>query len=235
MKKNNQFYKENGFTLIELIIAMAIGSVVMISVYKTYQYQIKSFVTQQGIVDMQQNIRSAMHLMIKEIRMAGCDPTGKADAAITNADATSLSFTMDITGGELNDFDDDEDGEKDNDESYDGDTSDYGETITYQLSGGQILRNAGGGLGNEIVAENIDALNFVYLGEDGTPVTNPDEIRSVQISIVARVRDSGFRIRRRNNNTYKNQRGNGIFNAAGDDFQRFFLTSEVKVRNAGLN
>jgi prepilin-type N-terminal cleavage/methylation domain-containing protein len=63
-----------GFTLMELMIAMAIASIVLASIYRVYQTQQKAFTTQQLLVEMQQNARSAMTLMKREIRMAGYKP-----------------------------------------------------------------------------------------------------------------------------------------------------------------
>ena len=40
----------------------------------------------------------------------------------------------------------------------------------------------------QTVADNIEALNFVYLDPDGAPFTpgNLDDIRSIQVTIIAR-------------------------------------------------
>jgi prepilin-type N-terminal cleavage/methylation domain-containing protein len=68
-KKNDK-----GFTLIELMIAMVIALVVIASIYRVYQTQQKAYSTQQLVVEMQQNARSAITLMKREIRMAGYRP-----------------------------------------------------------------------------------------------------------------------------------------------------------------
>nr|MDJ0988105.1 prepilin-type N-terminal cleavage/methylation domain-containing protein [Desulfobacterales bacterium] len=64
----------NGFTLVELLLAMAAGLIVMIAIFAAYQNHQRSHVTQQLVVDMQQNARAAMSLMKREIRMMGYDP-----------------------------------------------------------------------------------------------------------------------------------------------------------------
>lgn len=63
-----------GFTLIELMIAMVIGLIVMGSIYTMYISYQRAQVTQQLVVDMQQNGRAAIALMKREIRMAGYNP-----------------------------------------------------------------------------------------------------------------------------------------------------------------
>ncbi|MBN1907686.1 MAG: prepilin-type N-terminal cleavage/methylation domain-containing protein, partial [Deltaproteobacteria bacterium] len=62
-----------GFTLVELLIAMAIAGVVMAGVYSAYSSQQRSYLAQEQVAAVQQNLRVAMYFMEREIRMAGCD------------------------------------------------------------------------------------------------------------------------------------------------------------------
>jgi len=52
---NSSKRNESGFTLIELMVAMAISVVVMAAIYQVYQSQQKAYVTQQMVIEMQQN------------------------------------------------------------------------------------------------------------------------------------------------------------------------------------
>ena len=73
--------RENkGFTLIEILVALAVSGLVLAGIYQTYLAQQKSYIVQGEIAKMQQNIRAAMFLMVRELRMAGFDPTGNAAA-----------------------------------------------------------------------------------------------------------------------------------------------------------
>ncbi len=65
-----------GFSLIELLIAMAIGLVVLGAMYSVFTIQNKTFGSQEQYVEMQQNVRAAMDMISREIRMAGYDPAG---------------------------------------------------------------------------------------------------------------------------------------------------------------
>ena len=94
MKKNSK----HGFTLLELLTALALIGVVMAGIYSSYYSQQKSYVAQAEVAEMQQNLRGAMSLMAKEIRMAGCDPTGNANAGILTASSGSITFTLDTRG-----------------------------------------------------------------------------------------------------------------------------------------
>ena len=65
----------NGFTLIELMIAMAIAGLVFTAVYAAFGSQVRTHVGQQMTIEIQQSIRAAFTLMQHDIRMAGYDAT----------------------------------------------------------------------------------------------------------------------------------------------------------------
>lgn len=71
-----------GFTLVELLVAMVISLVVMGAIYGTFKSQQDSFVIQDQVTAMQQNLRSAMYTMSRDIQMAGY---------ITNFDSTTYA------------------------------------------------------------------------------------------------------------------------------------------------
>lgn len=216
-----------GFTLTELLVAMVISGIVAAGIYSTFYSQQKSYMTQEQVAAMQQNLRGAMHLLGRDIRMAGYNPTGWATTGIQTADAASIRFTRDIT----------------NDAGTgvpDGDTGDPNEDITYALvdldgdGDTDLGRNDANGGGNHQIAENIDALNFIYLDKEGNPTSTLSEIRAVQVSVLARTdrRDQGYQ----NTNVYENQQGTSVFTPpAGDGFRRRLLTEEFKCRNLGLD
>ncbi len=206
-----------GLTLIELMIAMTVFLLVLGGIYSTFQSQHKSYLMQEEVAAMQQNIRAAMFYMTKEIRMAGCDPTGNAGAGIVTANANSMSFTEDVRG--------DADGS-----DPDGATNDPNESIVYGLSDNNLVRNTGGG--NQVVAENIDALDFVYLDADGNTTATLTDIRSVEITIVART--SRALRASKDNNLYYNQQGTQILGAQNDNFSRKSMTTFIKCRNLGI-
>lgn len=151
---------KKGFSLLELITAMGLAAIVLVGIYTVYFTQTKSHATQQAVVDMQQGIRLALFLLEKEVRMAGYDLTGTSNAGIISAQRASITFSMDITGGQTDGLDNDGDGDTDTadlkldndgldndadtlvDESDEGDETAYGdgdvsdalEQITYFLS-----------------------------------------------------------------------------------------------------
>ena len=244
MKSRQNFIRANhGFTIIELLIAMVVALLALGAIYSTFLNQQKSYVVQQETAAMHQNIRSAAFYMEKEIRMAGCDPTGDASAGIptvptVGAGMASIRFTEDVSDGAGG--------------NSDGDVTDPNEDITYGLDGNRNLirtDNNGAGLGSAVsamVAQNIDAIDFVYLddasppnvlndyiGSGGdVPAANISRIRSVEITIVARTGNNT--LVSPNNNPYLNQRGRQILGPQGDYVSRRRITYAIKCRNLGL-
>jgi len=86
---------QKGFSLIELMVTMAIASVLMAGIYKFYHHQLRTHVTQQEMVDMQQDARAAMYMMTREIRMAGYDPQYNTGATIRTANVAAIAFDSD--------------------------------------------------------------------------------------------------------------------------------------------
>ncbi|MBC2712472.1 MAG: prepilin-type N-terminal cleavage/methylation domain-containing protein [Desulfosarcina sp.] len=209
----------NGFTLLEMMIALAIGSIVMLGISSTYQSQLRSHMTQQSLVDLHQNARAAMHVMKKEIQMAGYDPSAGADATVLIATATDFQFQIDADG--------------------DGDCNDANEVIRYALSGGDLGRDTGSGL--QPVAENIDAIDFVYYDDTMTALipypnneTERASIRLVQVTIVARADDPVMSFKHTNTDTYTNRIGTTIFGPVNDTSRRALMSASVWCRNMGM-
>jgi type IV pilus assembly protein PilW len=242
MNKSGRFYirgyiaTPEGFTLPELVVAMAITLILVGAVYATYKSQQDSYVVQDQVVEMQQNLRAALHMMASDIRMAGYNPTGVPNlacfvaalpAAPTPAaatDATQIAFTADAGDGANN-----------GNGIIDSDNS---EQIAYRLDATkrQLLR-FGGASGWLPVADDIEALNFVYLDGGGnvlnlTDPTNLMNIRRIEITMLARTQrmDRDFT----NSDTFTNQRGTWNFTAPGDNFRRRLITTTVVCRNMGL-
>ena len=218
---------KGGYTIVELLVAIAISGIFMGAIYSAYTSQQRATLGQEQVSAMQRNLRSAMYFMEKEIRMAGCDPTGRAkiDVAgslvppgIIQANANLMEFAADT----------DADG-----------TIATDERITYSLPGADLLRNG------QRIAENIDEINFVYLDTDGNNladdglgnVTDPEnraKIRSVQVTVLARTgkQDPHYA----DSEEYKNKINEPIFTPSGDDvhFRRKLLSTSITCRNLGL-
>ena len=71
MTMNALFKKEKGITLLELLVALVISGLLVAGLYRTLIGQQKTYIVQEQVVDIQQNVRGAIHRMMNEIRMAG--------------------------------------------------------------------------------------------------------------------------------------------------------------------
>jgi type IV pilus assembly protein PilW len=222
---------QKGFTLMELMVAMAIASVLMAGIYTFHRHQLRSQVTQQVLVNMQQDARVAMYMMTREIRMAGFDPQNSAGAALLTANEAEIEFASDVNGdGAIDDESERFYYALSNDANRDGEA----DGTPCNLERGSW--DAGGNLVLAPVTLNIDALDFVYLKSDGDPTTTLADIRSIQITLVARSGDQlpVLMNRQTDSTTYRNQRGDPVFAALSDNFRRIQLSATVKVRNLGL-
>ncbi len=176
----NRLSKNKGFTLIELLVALGISGIVAAGLFMVYDSQQKAYMGQDQIVEMQQNLRAAHYIMIKEIRMAGYDPSGgSAGAGIVAIGDGSAGNPLIFTRVQTTDS-------VDND--GDGTTDETGEltTIEYELftNGGITFigrKQDGGAL--EAVSENVTALQFTYLDVNGAVTLAASLVRSIQVLI----------------------------------------------------
>lgn len=169
MRFITRYNDSKGFTLIELMITLLISGIVMIGVFTTFRSQQDTYVIQEDMVVMQQNLRAAMNQMARELRMATYDPITNA-GGITSATATLIAFTYETDNiGTLQSI------QYDLYDAYlDGDT-DIGRQV---------------GASKMPLAENIDALEFLYLDASGNTTTVLDDITTIKVSILARAAQS---------------------------------------------
>jgi len=241
---------KKGFTLIELLIALMLGLIVMAAIYEVYLIQQKSYTNQQAVAEMEQNLRASMFLLKREIQKAGFNPDpddkgtlGFIEAtrdieATDNQDESAVAFTF---IGDIND-----DGVV-----SEGETDGLRYTLYTGANGVKKLGRATLQSSNPIsfnvvepVAENIDALDFVFFGVDGKDdVLNDDGnggvtagiagIRVVEITIIARAKDADINFT--DTTVYQNSQEDTIFTPpANDHYRRRVLTTSVECRNMGL-
>ncbi len=62
-----------GITLLEVMVALVICGIVIGAVYRLFVAQTRAYSVQDQVVEIQQNVRSAMEVLLRDLRMAGCD------------------------------------------------------------------------------------------------------------------------------------------------------------------
>ena len=166
--------RELGFTLLELIIAMAVGLIVLGAMYSVFTVQNKTFNDQERIVNMQQNVRAAMDMMTREIGLAGYDPARvNSDASSSNNfvgvtySTSQLQIQADLDGNGTIDT-----------------TSQENITYAFDSTNRQITRNAG--TGAQTFVDGIESFAFEYLDGGVTATTISANIRQVRITIEGR-------------------------------------------------
>jgi type IV pilus assembly protein PilW len=60
-----------GITLIELLVGLVISGIVVAGIYRVFVAQSRAYVVQDQVVEVQQNVRSAMEILLRDLRMAG--------------------------------------------------------------------------------------------------------------------------------------------------------------------
>lgn len=180
-----------GFTLIEVLMVIAILSIVFGTIYKTFDTFNRAYTTENVVAGVQQKTRVGVEFMIQDIRLAGLDPLGTADSGITAAQVTTIRFTADRNmNGQIDDpdLDDESDGESDL------------ERIEYRYDGNNLLemllRKSDTTIeSQDILLNSVTGLTFTYLDVDENDLINyglvpprvPDDdlidIRTVVISL----------------------------------------------------
>jgi len=69
---------KKGFTLVELLVSIAVGMVIMLAVYGAMEMAQRSSVNVTNKISTQQDVRSVLDLMAMEIRMASYNPMNVA-------------------------------------------------------------------------------------------------------------------------------------------------------------
>jgi len=89
--------KEEGMTLVELLVAMAISGIVVAAVYTAFITQQKSYTVQDQVAETQQNARVGLDLIAREVRMAGYGQPDWALNADTDGDGDDEAVTDPVT------------------------------------------------------------------------------------------------------------------------------------------
>jgi type IV pilus assembly protein PilW len=158
--------KTAGFTLIEVMVSMTIGLVVLAAVAGTFTVQLRQNSAEEQLAQMQQDVRGALDLMVREIEMAGFKPAGVAVNGIATSTATTLRIKLDLDSSGV---------------TTDGATDD----ISYTYSSGVLTRTLNNPASSATLADNLTLFSFSYLDANGAATTTSTAVRRITINITA--------------------------------------------------
>ncbi|NLZ17264.1 MAG: prepilin-type N-terminal cleavage/methylation domain-containing protein [Desulfobulbaceae bacterium] len=208
----------SGFTLVELLIAMAVAGLVMYAVYSIYLAQQKVYTAQLAVTEMQQNMRVAVNLLSYEIRMTGY-ANDRGVAGILQATPEVFGFSADLNN--------------------DGDVDDADEKIHFDqyLSGNGVpvlgRSTTGSTARHQPAAEYVEHLRFHYLDADDRETKDIAKIRTIVVDVVVRASQED----RQFNNTATYMATDGTKFGGGpknDHFRRRHEVVRIEWRNAGI-
>ncbi len=160
-----------GFSLVELLVGLAIAAIAMAAIIGMFTTLTRSYTTQNASASVQQAGRAAMEYMVQNIRMAGLNPTRIENVGILEATSTRIKFNLDRnTNGEI-DFVDEEHMTF----SYD--------PVDQQINEGLYIDDEDHKSWNPLV-EHVTNLSFSYRDGDGVdlgPAPNLADIKTVEI------------------------------------------------------
>jgi prepilin-type N-terminal cleavage/methylation domain-containing protein len=176
--KKYQPHRSAGFTLIEVLLCIAILSIIFGTVFRSFANVNRSYTNENVKAGVQQKARIGIDLMARDIRLAGLDPLASAGAGFISANtgASSIRFTADL--------------------NYDGELDDPFEDMTYTINGSSLVQTCDLGTGpvTATLMDNVSDLTFSYLDQEDNLLSAPidaNQIRTVLISLTVQ-RPSGL-------------------------------------------
>ncbi|MEE8503879.1 MAG: prepilin-type N-terminal cleavage/methylation domain-containing protein [candidate division NC10 bacterium] len=165
------FNRARGFSLLEVLVAMAVFSIVLFAIYTTFESSMGTYAKGDLKTDIHQNARGAMELMVRDIRLAGFFPedfsptpippaaeppgcVGPPFTGISTATFTQITICGDVDGDDSSEL---------VTYTWFGDTSgdtiiDPGENEIQR----QVTEVVGADVRTEVVAVYISAFQFSY-------------------------------------------------------------------------
>ena len=146
--QNRSHLDAKGVTLIELLVVLVLSGLVIGGTYRLFVAQTKAYTVQDQVVEVQQGIRSAMEILLRDLRMAGFD---------SDSLSSKISIVNPIIAG---DHSVTVNYEYDDTHRYEVIYALNNKTLTRQLT---IFPDVGPSTATtDTLLENVEALNFTY-------------------------------------------------------------------------
>jgi prepilin-type N-terminal cleavage/methylation domain-containing protein len=169
-----------GMTMVELMVTTVVFGMVLAVLNSIFFSSNRMYAKTNQRVNIQMNSRMGMSIMTKEIRHAGCDPTGMGVDGIVRATADTIRVRGDLDGdGAIS-------------------TVEPSEDVIYFYDSVNLTLSRDPGTGAEVIVPNVTNASFTYL--DGT--NNPlgplpldanlaNRVRTVAVTITSTSADAG--------------------------------------------
>ena len=148
---------KKGITLIELLVAMIISAAVIAGIYRVFVAQTRAYTVQEQVVEVQQGTRSAMEILLRDLRMAGFDSDDGgskiniANPGVAGDHSITVSYEYDYTTQYIITY------------SLDAATKRLFRQLTTMKDDGSSVASP-----QDVLLENVEALDFTYgIDEDG--------------------------------------------------------------------
>ena len=161
--------KSGGFTVTELVLALAIMMIVISAMVSLLISLNGAFVVQNVTAGVQQVTRSGINIMTRGIRMAGFNPLKIERIGILQASVSKIRFQQDVNGSGTIELGKNED-------------------IAYLLNDRQqlIRQKDGNSRSNRSLIDHVKTLTFRYFDRDNEETNILDDIHTVEISLTIR-------------------------------------------------
>jgi type IV pilus assembly protein PilW len=174
--KKTTWSNAGGFTLVELLVALAVASIFIVATLTIADVSIHTYSTQERVAEAQQSLRAALDLMARDIRMAGYDPMSFSYGPTTGigiiaASNTLLQFSADLNADRI------DNGGVEN------------MTYFYDAHSNRLRQEEGGRAYPQTFIENVSEMRFDYFDANGDPTANLEQIVTVVVTLSVEYKD----------------------------------------------
>jgi prepilin-type N-terminal cleavage/methylation domain-containing protein len=144
-----------GYTLMETMVAAAIGSMVLAAVMTTYVFSVKSFRAISNYVEIHSDGRHAIDFFARDVRAVSA-----IQSFATNSVVLTIPTAFSGSGTVISN-----------------------KTVTYTFNSGKLYRTDSTLSGTKELAANIKALNMALYDKVGNPTTVLSTAKGIQIEL----------------------------------------------------